>query len=118
MRPKLLRDLCLAQFASSYDSCSKPKQITFQEKCSVQEGSLIHYQTGRKLPKYIILENGVYMRLRELPYVLRIHASKKKQDHEEFYAELLFFTLFRMKKMTSQQKKMAAKNCFCPIMTY
>ena len=32
MRPKLLRDLCLVQFASSYDSCSKPKQITFQEK--------------------------------------------------------------------------------------
>ena len=98
MRPKLLSDLCLAQFASSYDNCSKPKQITFQEKCSIQEGSLTHFQTGRKFPKYIVLGNGVYMRLRELPYVLRIHASKKKQDHEEFYAELLLLYPFQDEK--------------------
>ena len=34
------------------------------------------------------------MRLQESPYVLRIHASKKKSGHEEYYAELLLFYPF------------------------
>ena len=94
MRPKGLEDLCLAQFASSYSNCSRPKGIKFQEECSIDEGNLAHFQTGRKLPKYILLENHVCMRLQESPYVLRIHASKKKSGHEEYYAELLLFYPF------------------------
>ena len=35
------------------------------------------------------------MKLRETPYILRIHASKKKQGHEEYYAELLLYCPFR-----------------------
>ena len=35
------------------------------------------------------------MKLRETAYVLRIHASKKKQGYEEYYAELLLFLPYR-----------------------
>ena len=42
----------------------------------------------------------------ELPYVFRIHASKKKQDHEEFYAELLLFFPFQDEEndLTTEEK--------------
>ena len=52
MRLEALNDLRLAQFASSYNSCTKLKKINFVRNCSEEEGDLIHYQTERKLPKY------------------------------------------------------------------
>ena len=89
MCPEYLDVLCLAQFTSSYENCPKPKQIKFLQRCLEKRGSLKHIQTGEKLPRYIFLEIDICMRLRETLYNLRFHASRKKQGHEEYYAELL-----------------------------
>ena len=35
------------------------------------------------------------MRLRTFPAVLRIHSSKRKEGHEQYYSELLLFSYWR-----------------------
>ena len=112
MRPKYLDDLCLAQFVSSYNNCEKPKKVTFQERCSEETGDLTHFQTGKKLPRYILLENNVCMRLRDTPYILRIHSSKKKQGHEEYYAELLLFYPYRNEENDLTTEETQCQNLF------
>ena len=48
------------------------------------------------LPRYIALGNGLgLMRLRTYPSVLRIHNSRKKEGHEQYYADLLLFSSWR-----------------------
>ena len=94
-RPDALGNVCLAQFASSYETCAKPKESileTFENGASSIEGFIEHFATKEKLPKHIQLKTGGYMRLRNSPLILRIHSSKKKKEEEEgIYSELLLF---------------------------
>ena len=96
-RPIGLEEVCLAQFATSYESSQKPgKNITFNDQgVSVQKGLIKQFRTENPLPKYIELENGSFMRLRGMPSILRIHSSKKKKGDEGLYAELLLFSPWR-----------------------
>jgi len=52
------------------------------------------------------------MRLRESPYVLRIHTSKKKFGHEEYYAELLLFYPFWKEETDLPIDEIGCKNLF------
>ena len=63
MRPEGLNDLCLAQFTSSYNNCTMPKEVQFEKRCSLQKGNLEYFSTGRKSQKYIILESSTCMKL-------------------------------------------------------
>lgn len=95
MRPRYLKKMCLAQFATSYVHASKvPKQTTFDEDgCSNEYSNQTIFSSEKCLPKYICLENNLgKMRLRGFPAVMRIHSSKKKVGHEEQYSELLLYS--------------------------
>ena len=97
MRPKKLSDICLAQFATSYENCTLPKGIQFQDSISTVCGTMTLFGEDTQLPKYILLSNeeATPMKLRNMPLVLRIHKSNKKKDYEELYAEMLLFLPWR-----------------------
>ena len=98
-RPKILNDICLAQFATSYTSIKDdriPKETQWLENASEQEGGLLAFGSKNfKLPKYIKLDSGTFMTLRTRPFVLRIHSSKKKEYLEGIYSELLLYFPWR-----------------------
>ena len=82
-RPEVLDDVCLAQFATSYTYIRAdkiPKVITWEKNASIETGTLKQFGMEEKLlPKYIeLFDSGTFMSLRTKPFVLRIHASKKK----------------------------------------
>ena len=52
------------------------------------------------------------MRLRDTPYILRIHSSKKKQGHEEYYAELLLFYPYRNEENDLTTDEIQCQNLF------
>ena len=54
-------------------------------------GLIKQFGTDKKLPKYIEVNRGGFMRLRVSPSILRIHSSKKRKGNEGFYAELLLY---------------------------
>ena len=98
-RPDKLETICLAQFATSYEACAKPgKNFELVDGISSIDGTLMEYGTENKLPKYIQLKSGGYMRLRIAPCIMRIHSSKKKKGDEGLYAELLLFFPWRDEK--------------------
>ena len=76
-RPKIIENVCLAQFATSYEPGKKPKNIVFENGASHLKGQIKQYDNGEAMPKYIILNIGGCMRLRNSPSILRIHSSKK-----------------------------------------
>ena len=88
-----LKNVCLAQFASSYHSAKiVPKNTEWKnDNTSLAVGQLKQFGTEKYLPKYIKLTSGGFMALKTRPVILRIHASKKKQRHEGIYSELLLF---------------------------
>ena len=107
-RPPCLEEMCLAQFATTYTYTSRvPKKIEFSDGRSIkvfndgkeveQNSSLVLFHTNTKLPKYIKLQNedlGM-MRARTFPIVMKIHASNKKEGHEQYYSELVLFCHWR-----------------------
>ena len=101
VRPKELEDMCLAQWAISYKPTSKvPKDTKFDsDHMSEERCDLTLYSNNEiHLPKYIILKhhNLGFMRVRAFQAILRIHnSSKKKESHEQFYAELLLYFPWR-----------------------
>ena len=91
-RPDPLKNICLAQFATSYDFSAKPKEdIIFEDGASHIKGSLKFFGFDDRLPKFVQLKSGGYMKLRSSPFILRIHSSKKKQPDEGKYSELLLY---------------------------
>ena len=93
-----LEKMCLAQFATSYTPTAKlPKTAEMgQDGCSKELSSQTLFNSEICLPKYILLTDGLgYMRLRAYPSVCRIHNSKKKDDHEQHYSELVLFAHWR-----------------------
>ena len=101
-RPRHLDEMCLAQFAISYIPASKvPKRIIFDDDgCSNEWSDQEIFHEPKKLPRYISMEKSGYgkMRLRAFPAVMRIHSSKKKEGHEQHYAELQLYTPWRDEK--------------------
>ena len=97
-RPKHLENMCLAQFATTYDYVKKPAKIIFQEGISQEIGCLEFFGSDTKVPKYIKLNSGGYMQSRNSPFILRIHASKKKKGDEGKYSELLLYFPWRIEK--------------------
>ena len=95
---KILDYVCLAQFATSYEICGKPEKVTFNEQnISDVKSNLIVFNSDpeEKLPKFIKLKDSSYMKARNIPSVIRLHASQRKESYEENYAELLLFCPWR-----------------------
>ena len=98
VRPENLEKICLAQFATSYVPISKLpiKAEIASDGCSKDLSSSKIFNSNVNLPKHIELGDGLgYMRLRTFPAVLRIHSSKRKEGHEQYYSELLLFSYWR-----------------------
>ena len=89
-RPLKLNDMCLALFATTYESGQKPKKAKFVDQVSEEK-----LEPDNVLPKWIVLNDGKCMKARGTRAVLRIHSSKKKKDYEEHYSELLLFFPWR-----------------------
>ena len=97
-RPQSLKSMCLSQFAISYTYAQKsklPKSVVFDDDgVSIQKSKESIFNTDEFLPQYIDLssKNLGVLRLRSFPAILRIHSSKKKEGHEQHYAEMLLFS--------------------------
>ena len=93
-RPEALEEMCLAKFATTYETVAKPKTVSFTDQISdTNDHKILAY--GKYVPKWILMNSGTCMRARMSSAVLRIHSSKKKKDFEEQYAELLLFFPWR-----------------------
>ena len=91
-------NITLAQFATSYNKCSKkPEDVTWLGNMSVAKGKIKNYIDDEYLPKYIKLltKKDIFMQLRTYSYVMRMQASKKKTGWEEFYSEMQLFHPWR-----------------------
>ena len=97
-RPNGLQALTLAQFATIYEPRKTvPKRTLFLHGLSEEDGfaRLISDQQTI-LPKYIELKNNFgFMAQRGNPCVLRVHNSKKKEGHEQYYADMLLYLPWR-----------------------
>ena len=91
-RPEDLNNLCLAKFATLYETKRRPKTVRFENQISVD---LQINAYNEDIPLWILLNDDTCMKARKSPAVLRIHSSKKKKDYEEQYAELLLFYPWR-----------------------
>ena len=98
-RPEKLEKMCLAKFATIYETCKMPKKTIFMGQISKDDSKKYNQEQlfayGEKVPKYILLGNGQCMMKRGSNAVLRIHSSKKKKGFEEQYSELLLFFPWR-----------------------
>ena len=89
----------MAQFATSYEICSKPKKETFENGLSKSKSKLLIFganlddnrveEDETYLPKFIQLDNLSFMKARTTQSVIRLH--KKKKGADAIYAELLLF---------------------------
>jgi hypothetical protein len=98
VRPAELEDICIAQFTTIFQSVkSVPKRCKMVGGVSEAKGTnKLASNIDHDLPKYIKLDGGLgYMAQRNCPSILRLHSSKKKEGHEQQYAELLLFTPWR-----------------------
>ena len=91
VRPRKLENMCLAQFATIYTKVSKASKRTIfdDDGCSLEKNRYKLYreqnlENAIQLPKYIDLRkyNLGIMGSRQLPFILRIHNSKKKEGLE------------------------------------
>ena len=99
-RPEGLEDICLAQFTACYKVCAEIGEEFFEENGEVSElkGNSTIFSSDTALPKYIKLSTleNTYMQLRQSPIIVRIHASKNKDDpHEQIFSELQLFYPWR-----------------------
>lgn len=97
-RPCSLENVCLAQFATNFEICKKPKKshVFDTDGVSEEKGDINIFGSNDILPKCFKLKSGGYMNLRKLPSILRIHSSqKKKEENEGIYSELLLFLPWR-----------------------
>ena len=93
-RPECLENICLAKFATIYETVAKPKTVVFENNISNSNDDMITAY-GEQIPKWILMTNGICMKARSSSAGLRIHSSKKKKNYEEQYAELLLFYPWR-----------------------
>ena len=105
--------MCLAQFAISFKPGKEKKSLEFVDDTSIQKGTLKMIETEEQLPLQIYLNNNGHslgvMSLRGYEAVLRIHNSKQKEGHEEFYSELVLFYPWR--KENDELKRSRPDDC-------
>jgi hypothetical protein len=97
-RPQKLSQICAAQYAAVYHAVKTiPKKCRLVDGVSEVVGN--NNLAGDKdfaLPKYIRLNGELgFMAQRNIPCIIRLHSSKRKEGHEQYYAELLLFTPWR-----------------------
>ena len=97
LRPLELEDLCLAQFATTYEPCRK-KNLKLEGNVSEEKIELCHFITWEHLPKFIRLQNGKIMEARTKMKVLRLHSVRNKVGHEENFAKMLLYLHWRNEK--------------------
>jgi hypothetical protein len=111
LRPKILENVCLAQFATHYKMAnSNTRNLEKYEK----EGHLKSYQSESHLPKYIKIEisnrQSVIMSLRTKPAVMRLHKFKETGDYHQFmYSEMLLF--YHWRKETEELEYESSTQC-------
>ena len=67
-----------------------------KDGCSEQLSRRKIFNSDIYLPQYIELQDNLgFMRLRRHPIVIRIHNSKRKEDYEQQYSELVLFAHWR-----------------------
>ena len=102
-RPKALDNMCLAQFAMSYEttpSSTGSKKKYVEDVCGLDEDQKIialNSEHEDYLPSFIKLSNNKgYMRLRKLQKILRYHKFREDEDaHEYYYSELVLYKTWR-----------------------
>ena len=110
-RPKSIENMCLAQFAISYDMIptkdGKKKSFidgSSKETSDREDMKIVSWNPNyvKPLPKYIKLEDSLgYMRLRERggQSVLRRHKIREdKNPHEYYYSELLQYLPWKVEE--------------------
>ena len=97
--PNCLENICLAQFATMFENCDRPKRdLVFNDGASDEKGKFQGFGSDVLLPKYIEMKTGGFMRQRLFPCILRIHSSKKKKQKDEGISQnLSSFSLGEMK---------------------
>ncbi len=101
-RPSGLEELTLAQFATIYEPRrTVPKKIVFVDGMSEDDGvATLISNPDKVLPRYLKLNDEIgYMSQRGEPSILRLHSSKKKEGHEQYYAEMLLYLPWRDEEM-------------------
>ena len=101
-RPPGLKEMCLAQFATAFDTMPKKSGSDYEFENGVfgksefpKNKMLVSWnpQYEKVLPTHIELKHKLgYMRLRERPAVLRIHKFREdKNPHEYLYSKLVLY---------------------------
>ena len=103
-RPQILQNICLAEFATNYDTMSsrQASKINFQNDYQGINMDKINAHWNEnletQLPMYIQLNGGKlgFMKLRNHPSILRLHKLREDKDpHEFFFSELLLYMPWR-----------------------
>ena len=90
--------MCLAQFASCYTYTTRvPKKVDFNnEGSSATYSNKVIFGTDQQLADYVQVQKGKYfLRLRKNPFVIRTHAPKRKEGHEQHFTLLQLFYHWR-----------------------
>ena len=99
LRPTCVEEISFAEFVMNYVYAAKrPKKVVFDENGSSQNVSTKKIANSDIcMPQYLEIEEDEKgcMRLRRFPLVLRYHNSKRKEGHEQHYAEMLLFSHWR-----------------------
>ena len=104
-RPKALDNICLAQFALSYDMMTNREGSakSFINGCSEETSNsdemkivAVDSDDENPLPKFIKLDNNLgYMKLRQQRSVLRRRKIRDEDVHEYYYSQLQLFLPWR-----------------------
>ena len=100
LRPIAIENICLAQFATLYESCSKisAKPVLFANNIRGESTHKLVCSDIRDifLPNYIKLSDETYMKIRSYPAVLRKHKFRMDTQYHEFlFSDLLLYTPWR-----------------------
>ena len=90
-----MQDRFLASVVDKFEGIEETSET--EEQIDNNDGNVqeSHKRFPNMLPKYLQLVDLGYMRLRNVPAVMRYHNSAKKDGHELQYSELLLFTNWR-----------------------
>ena len=100
LRPIAIENICLAQFATLYETCSKisAKAVLFANNVRGESTHKLICSDIRDvfLPNYIKLSDETYMKIRSYPAVLRKHKFRMDTQYHEFlFSDLLLYTPWR-----------------------
>ena len=101
LRPTAIENICLAHFATLYETCSKipAKAVLFANNTRGESTHKLICSDIRDvfLPNYIKLSDETYMKIRSYPAVLRKHKFRMDTQYHEFlFSDLLLYTPWRI----------------------